>query len=591
MYDVYVDNKLLFSTGLEDDEHVILSPKVSLDINGAGSMTFTMPPGHVLYDAIQKLKSIITVKQDGKIIFRGRVMDDTKDFYNQKNVYCEGDRSFLLDSLHKPYSYSGNVQDFFRNLVSSHNGQVEAAKQFTVGTITAVSASLTMEAEDDDYADTASRMEDRLLSAYGGWLRTRTEGNTTYLDWLTKDGSADGQTIEFSVNLLDLEDTNDASNVFTVLIPLGASEIDDDGEYSDPLTIASVNNGCEYIQDDARVALYGKIWRTQTWAHEEDPAELLKKGREYLKTGIATQTLKLQFVDMHFTDSSKKIVLPGDHPNIQSYPHGLDIHPICAMADIDLLNPDKSTYTFGEAPKTLTDNYIQTEEDLSELTGIKRSGGGGGGGKGVQEELEAKARWLDVLIDQTNARLEVVAWDYNVMSGKITDLSFEIDAVEGVIESEIKETITDIDGRVTNAESSITQHADQIELKVSKDGVISAINQTAESITISASRVNLNGYVTASQLEAEIAKIKITDSSYITTAGLSTQSMSANYVDTNTLAVGGTQARWKEMTVVTDTSLSKSYSTVPGANGADYVVIGGVSLSEDKETIYYLGHS
>lgn len=47
--------------------------------------------------------------------------------------------------------------------------------------------------------------------------------------------------------------------------------------------------------------------------------------------------------------------------------------------------------------------------------------------------------------------------------------------------------------RVSSAESSISQNADNIELKVSKDGVISSINQSSESVTINANRVNIAG--------------------------------------------------------------------------------------------------
>ena len=57
----------------------------------------------------------------------------------------------------------------------------------------------------------------------------------------------------------------------------------------------------------------------------------------------------------------------------------------------------------------------------------------------------------------------------------------------------------DIESRMTTAESSIKQNAEQIELKVSKDGIISSINQSAEQVTISASKINLNGVVTANK--------------------------------------------------------------------------------------------
>ena len=49
-------------------------------------------------------------------------------------------------------------------------------------------------------------------------------------------------------------------------------------------------------------------------------------------------------------------------------------------------------------------------------------------------------------------------------------------------------------------QSQIAVNAENIELKVSKDSVISSINACAESVTISASKVNLQGYVTASAL-------------------------------------------------------------------------------------------
>ena len=60
---------------------------------------------------------------------------------------------------------------------------------------------------------------------------------------------------------------------------------------------------------------------------------------------------------------------------------------------------------------------------------------------------------------------------------------------------------------ISSANIRIDGQAAEIQLKVSKNGVISSINQTSESITISANKVNLNGYVTASDLSAEVANI------------------------------------------------------------------------------------
>lgn len=58
-------------------------------------------------------------------------------------------------------------------------------------------------------------------------------------------------------------------------------------------------------------------------------------------------------------------------------------------------------------------------------------------------------------------------------------------------------TTTDgIDTRLTSAESTISQHATEISLRVQKDNVISEINQTAETIKIQASKIDFEGVST-----------------------------------------------------------------------------------------------
>lgn len=58
---------------------------------------------------------------------------------------------------------------------------------------------------------------------------------------------------------------------------------------------------------------------------------------------------------------------------------------------------------------------------------------------------------------------------------------------------EVSKKFVDVDGTITEMGSAITQNAEQISLKVSKNDVISSINQTAEEITIDANKINMNG--------------------------------------------------------------------------------------------------
>lgn len=525
MYTIYADDKLLFSSTFSDDQHTLISPLLSPDVNGAGSLTFTMPPGHALYDDIRRLKSIITVVEDGKLIFRGRALDDEKDFYNQKNVYCEGDRSFLLDSQCAPYTYSGTALGLFRKLIGEHNDQVDDEKKFVIGNVTAVSSSEEIEkVENVAYWETLKEFDEKLLSVYGGYLMTRTEGDVTYIDWLKEPGEDHGQVIEFSVNLLDLKDKVDASEVFTVLIPLGASNLGSDGEYTEPVTVESVNGGRKYIQNDDAVALYGKIWRTKTWGHVEDPAKLLARGREYLKTGIAVQTLTLKAVDINFINGDAKAIHVGDKVHILSDPHGLDMHMHCARIDIDLLNPENTTYTFGEAPRTLTENVVKAEEDVSELTGSR----GGGGGRSVKDENNGIIRWAKINIDEKQAAIDMLTGEANSLKDRLSKAEIHIDGINAqIVLFATREETDELSRRMTAAEIEIDGANAEIKLKANAttvnslgervsaaeleiDGLNSEITLKADKVTIDAELTSMKKYFAGSATAAKMVVTNLT---------------------------------------------------------------------------------
>ena len=492
MYTIHVDGKLLYQAGSEDEAHIALNVKPSLDIEGAGSLSFVLPPGNRQYDAIYKMKSIITMHQDGKMIFRGRVTETERDIFNQKDVYCEGDRSFLLDSLWEEQTVTGKVHDLFRQLIANHNAQVEPEKRFTVGTITAVSPEEPINAEQRvetrRFWDTSTILDDRLLSVYGGYIRTRTEGNVTYIDWLKDFEEESSQPIRFSVNMLDLKDKLDAKDVFTCLIPLGYSEIGDDGTYTDPVNIKSVNGGLDYIQDDEAVALYGKIWRSKTWGSTKSPSKLKEKGIEYLKTGCEVRTLTLKAVDMHFIDGSMEMLTIGKKVQIESDPHGINLHMVLAKMEPDPENPENTQYTFGVKPRTLTEAVIRTEQDTSSLMGSSGSSRGGGGGRSIQEEAQDIVRWAKIIVDEANANINLNAGEIDKLTGEMTQAGIEIDGLNSEIT--LKANKVYVDAEITKVKTLI---ANEI------DAVISEINLSI-SETIVTQYITVTGRATLSAL-------------------------------------------------------------------------------------------
>ena len=579
MYTIHVDGKLLYSTASEDIASIVLNPKLVLDVNNAGSLSFVLPPGNALHDSIQKLKSIVTVEQDGEVIFRGRVLDDEKDSFNQKSVYCEGDRSFLLDSVYAPYSYTGNIRTFFNNLISNHNSMVETNRRFTVGNVTAVGSSATMEVENDSYSSTSSVIEEKLLGAYGGYLRTRTSGNTNYIDWVKDYGSNNSQAIEFGVNLLDLKDRVDAGDVFTVLIPLGAAEIDDDGEYGDPLTVESVNGGQNYIQDNAAVAMYGKIWRTQTWSYEDNASELLAKGREYLKTGVALRTITLKAVDMHFVDGNVKRIAIGDNVHIVSNPNGMDLTMICSKMEIDLPNPENTLYTFGEAPRTLTENFIQTEEEVDSMTGYR---GGGGGRKAVKDEVTDIIRWAKINVDENNANIQLTAGELDKTNKRLSAAEIEIDGLNSEV-TIAASRLDDVEHRTTSTEIALDGANAAIKLKASQ----TEVDELGE--RVSQAEIDIDGAQSQITLKANKTVVDgILSTGLAGVSVLSANNVSANKGNFDSLSINGDSVVSHSVTVLKSASLSTTKIAFTDYYGDQYTGIGSVSLSTKTETIVYL---
>lgn len=580
MVTIHIDGKPLHSSAHEDEAHIALDVKPTLDIEGSGSLSFVIPPGNAQYDSIKKMKSIVTYHQDDVLLFRGRVMDVERDFFNQKSVYCEGDRSFLLDSLWEEQTVTGNVQDLFRAMIANHNKQVDEDKRFTVGIVTAVDDEEPEEGklrvETRKFWDTASMIDSRLISVYGGYLRTRTEGDVHYIDWLKDFDEECKQPIRFSVNLIDLKEKLDAKDVFTVLIPLGYSEIGDDGTYSDPVNITSVNDGVEYIEDEEAVKLYGRIWRTKTWAQTKSPSSLMKKAKKHLKTGTELRTLTIKAVDMHFTDGNVDMIRIGTKVQIESDPHGISLNMVCAKMDIDPDNPENTTYTFGVKPQTLTEGIARADKEVSELSGSGR--GGGGGRKSVQEEASDILRWATIFKDEAESLIKLNAGMNDKQNEYLAVAGIDINGKIGEVKlMATKEETNALTGRVEKAEASIIVNAEGISSKVSKNGVISAINQTAETIKIQASKINLEGYVTTEMLKSDAITLRTLN----VTAATSTDSLNVSKLATvGSLRVDNHNISLESVDVLTN-STSISVNTSGGA-------VTGVTLNRRTATLYYM---
>lgn len=375
MYTIYSDGNLVYAPHLSDAGCGVFAPVLTVELNKAGSLAFVMPPDNIMYNSISKLSSIITVEQDGEELFRGRVLNDEKDFYNQKKHYCEGELAFLIDSIQRPYTHNGTVGDLFRKFITYHNSRVDASKQFTVGTISVSSADEKITVEGDSYATTMDAITEQLLDVYGGYLITRGSGNTRYIDWVETSGANSTQAIEFGTNLLDVTEYISGEDVFTVLIPTGKRLTDDEGNFTGYVNIASINGGKDYIQNDTAVSLFGRIETSENWNDVEDASQLKSIAEAYLEKCIELAvTLTVKAVDLNLLDVRYEPIRLGDWVRVMSPSHKLDTWFQCTKIVYDLIDPEKTEYVFGVEYSSFTDRQVNGEKSVkNSMTSVQTS--------------------------------------------------------------------------------------------------------------------------------------------------------------------------------------------------------------------------
>ncbi len=504
MYVIKVDGQVFYSPALSDAENQIIAPKLKYKLNKSDSFSFMLPPTHAMKDALHKMKSVITVEQNGEEIFRGRAYEITTDLFNQQDVRCEGELAFLLDSLQRPYKFKGKAADYFRLMITNHNSQVEADKQYAVGTVSAVTDENTISTESTDYRDTLSEIRSFLVNRVGGYLRIRRENGVRYIDYLDKYNTSSNQKLEFGGNLLDIENHINAQEVFTVLVPL--SDLEDSYKM---LTIKDVNNGLDYIENPEAIAKYGRIVKYHVWRNITNPARLLELGREKLNNAGTVDTLNITAVDLNLLNAETDTIHLGDTVHIHSLPHGFDKELVCSAIDIDIFHPENTVYTFGEIEKTMSANVAENKKTSHQCHVDLR--------KTHSEYIE-----LEGQVEQ--------------FYSSFSEVEIKLDAVTTTINLKADKTeMTAISQRVTSAEVAIDGANAEIALRVRENEVISAINLTTEEARIKASKIVLDGYVTASKLSAEFASLSESYSSRFTT-----HQMDAEYALIANLSCRGT---------------------------------------------------
>ncbi|MGN0442908.1 MAG: phage tail spike protein [Acutalibacteraceae bacterium] len=367
MYQVYAGNVLIHDDRLESLK--ILKTKLSLEVGKSGLFEFVIYPNNPHYDEVKPVKSIIQVLRNGKNIFSGRSLSIKYGFHNEKQVTCEGELAFLLDSMIEPHSYSQNFAGYFPYILNKHNAQVETHKQFLPGNVTVADYTPFYVVENLSYYSTLDTLSKRLVEPSGGYLSVRREGGKRYLDLLSisaDDSNTSAQTIKLGKNLIDLNRDINGADVFTAIIPLGAKQ-----EGSEiRVDIKSVNNGLAYIVNEEARAEYGLIFRQVIFDNITYPQTLLEAAQKYLNEQFAAiSSIEITAADLSSIDETLDSFSVGQWVKVESPMHGIsDQKFLIKKMTINLSNPADTKIEIGRTKQGITDTIGNIEKSVSSIS-------------------------------------------------------------------------------------------------------------------------------------------------------------------------------------------------------------------------------
>lgn len=361
--------------------------KLNLKKEGIDDVSIKMNVNNPGWLKMHPKRTLIEIynERTGNYIFKGRVLKPTRKM-NETGIFtktfaCEGRLAYLHDS-HQSWEkvQDTSIYNFFKKLIDNHNRQVEPYKRFKVGRVT-VKNNTDNVYRYIGYGSTYDEIKEDLMDSLGGYLQLRDEPDGTYIDYLEEIGEVREEPIHLKNRLQSFESEIDPTEVITRIRVLGAT-IDDEPEegaeetqaVSSPrITMASVNNGLDYIVDETLENEFGIQYGTIIYDDVREPTTLLNRAKSYRD---AQQSAKISYsitalnIDLIRTDV-EALVLGNTYPIMANVEFNtVDYLQIVEMT-IDSENLQKNQITVGSTFKTLTQYQALQAKRLTQVYTLK----------------------------------------------------------------------------------------------------------------------------------------------------------------------------------------------------------------------------
>lgn len=378
MYQITCDNQVIYD--IRSQDRIVTSPRLTLETGKNGTLSFRIPKTNPCFNLINLKKSIFRVFQvdivdNRKIytqLFRGSANTRDEDFYSRGQIEIEGDLSFFNDTIVRKYEYKGSVLGLFQKYVNEHNAKVEDSKKFYVRNCNVTDSNDYITRANENYPTTKEEMDNKLIDLLGGHFETEeveeedANGNKikkVYIDYLAEYTEYNTQPIVFGRNMLDFTKFISAEDIKTVIIPLGKKE---DDNY---VTIASVNNGKDYIEDTAAVNIFGRIEGVVKHDDVTIPSNLLSKARNDLANSIElSTTINITAADLHELDVNIEALRVGRLTRVISIPHKWDKYMLLTKLELNLDDIKSSRITLGQTYKSFTEKQIKNQNQINVIS-------------------------------------------------------------------------------------------------------------------------------------------------------------------------------------------------------------------------------
>ena len=304
-----VSNELYIYDPVTNDEGlVVIDPMLSLEVSKAGSFSCSLPQTNYGFGRIIDKVTRLVVRKNNKIIFIGRINSEDRDLYLTQKIIAEGALAYLNDSLteKKTLVASNDAQNpattlykLLDYIFTKHNTKFpdEPWKKFHLSQTNCHADFIGCNSKDvtsneltqlNLNFDTSLSIVESLLDTANAMLNIEWDDTNNYWEVYIYNKYDTGvnssiprttQPIEFGLNLLDLTQSYDRTDIVTAVAPFGGDLIQESKEIGDVVAGGSsdIYDYCMWRQGDDpnyKYAIYpaGEYSDQGYWAFEFDIA-------------------------------------------------------------------------------------------------------------------------------------------------------------------------------------------------------------------------------------------------------------------------------------------------------------------------------